>query len=96
MRLDLARQITRSGEDASVIVGDTVWNLHVFGITRVGREVFIQIALIGPRTCTVTVRSGCAVVHGVTGRRILDAVCDWLLSGDPRDHAYLEAPAGHN
>jgi hypothetical protein len=74
---------------ASLKIGTEEWDLFVFGATRVGHDTFFQLTLLGPRACTVTVRAR-AVVHDTTARRILDAVCEWLLSGDLRDHVCLE------
>jgi hypothetical protein len=76
---------------ATLSIGDDEWDLFVCGLTRVGRDTFVQLTLLGPRACTVTVRAR-ALVQGTTVRRILDAVCEWLLSGDRRDHTYLELP----
>jgi hypothetical protein len=76
---------------ASLTIGADAWDLFVFGATRVGHDTFFQLTLLGPRECTVTVRTR-EVVESTTARRILDAVCEWLRSGDPRDHAYLELP----
>jgi hypothetical protein len=76
----------------SLTIGADVWSLHMSGATRIGRDSFIHIALIGPRMCTITVRTPAAVVRGVTARQLLDAVCDWLLASNERDDAYLELP----
>ena len=73
----------------SLKIGAEEWDLFVFGATRVGHDTFFHLTLLGPRACTVTVRAR-AVVHDTTARRILDAVCEWLLSGDLREHVYLE------
>ena len=75
---------------ASLTSGSDSWRLFVSGVTCAGRDAFFQVTLLGPRTVQLTVRTPAALVPGVTGRRLLDAVCAWLLSGDPRDHAYLE------
>jgi len=75
---------------ASLRIGDDCWRLYVSGATRVDDDAFFQVTLLGPRTVLLTVRTSGTLVPGVTGRRLLDAVCDWLLSGDPRDHAYLD------
>jgi hypothetical protein len=78
---------------AELSIGSDDWDLFVFGITRVGRDAFIQLTLLGPRECTITVRAPSAMIQGVTVRQILDVICDWLLSGDVRPHVYLELPA---
>jgi hypothetical protein len=92
MHRDLVREIATSIPPVFVTVGADVWSLHVFGVTRIGRDSFVQIALIGPRTGTITVRTPGVVPRGVMARQILDAVHDWLLAGNEpdHDHAYLE------
>jgi hypothetical protein len=92
MHRDLARQIATSTRPVSLTVGAVVWSMHVFGATRIGRDSFVQIALFGPRTCTITVRTPAVVVRNVTARQVLDAVGDWLAAGHERDHAWLELP----
>jgi hypothetical protein len=76
----------------ALTIGEDRWDLFVCGVTRVGRDAFIQLTLIGPTECAVTLRAPLALVRGVTSRQILDAVCEWLISGDARSHAYLELP----
>jgi hypothetical protein len=90
MRGDLAQQLRTTVETTSLTVGADRWKLYVFGVVRVGRELFIQIALLGPRACTVTVRARAPIVPGVTVPQVLDVVGAWLLTGDASDHAYLE------
>jgi hypothetical protein len=75
---------------AALSIGSEHWDLFIFGITRVGRDAFIQLTLLGPRECTVTVRAPSVIVQAITVRQILDVVSDWLLSGDRKAHAYLE------
>jgi hypothetical protein len=78
---------------ASLSIGSEHWDLFIFGITRVGHDAFIQLTLLGPRECTVTVRAPSVMVREITVRQILDLVSDWLLSGDDKAHGYLELPA---
>lgn len=78
---------------ATLTIGPDSWSLYIFAITRIGRYLFIQMTLLGPRECTVTVRTP-DVQRGVTARQILNAVCDWLLSGDRSDRAFLEISSG--
>src|SRR5271154_4340607 len=89
---DLVRQTKTETRPVSLTIGADVWTLHVSGATRIGGDSFIHIALIGPRTCTITVRTPAVVVRGVTARQLLELVCDWLLASNERDHAYLELP----
>ena len=77
---------------AALSIGSEHWDLFIFGITRVGRDAFIQLTLLGPRECTVTVRAPSGIVQAITVRQMLDLVSDWLLSGDCKAHAYLELP----
>jgi hypothetical protein len=91
MQTNLEAQIGSHTRAADVMVGGACWRVHIFGIRVVGHDAFVQVALVGPTRRTATVRIGARIVDGVTGRQILDAVCDWLASGDRRRHRYLDA-----
>jgi len=87
------RRLPAAVGHAALSIGSDHWELFLFGVTRVGREAFIQLTLLGPRECTITVRAPSATVQSVTDGQILDVVSDWLLSGDVKPHVYLELPA---
>jgi hypothetical protein len=91
MRNQLEKLLGSKTRAADITVGDDTWRVHIFGIALVDREAFVQVALVGPVTRTATVRIAAQVVNGVTGRQILDTICDWLESGDTRVHGYLDA-----
>jgi hypothetical protein len=77
---------------AALSIGSEHWDLFIFGITRVGPDAFIQLTLLGPRECTVTVRAPSVMVREIPLRQILDLVSGWLRSGDRKAHGYLELP----
>ena len=79
--------------NSSIIVNDNIWDLYVFGVTRVQRDWWVQIAAVGPRSCTVTVRVDAAKGRAAAAHEIVRLVRDWLLDGDASDHAFLEHPA---
>ena len=90
MKHELAQVLRGSSAHATLMVGDVRWNLYVFGVSRVGGDMFVQIAVIGPRACTVTVRARAPIGNRLTARRVLAIVRQWVLSGDESDQAYLE------
>jgi hypothetical protein len=87
---DLAETLADSKRDASFVVGNDVWQLQVFGITQVGRDLFIQVVLRGPRFCTATVRARATSSARATAVQLLEAIGEWLTCADLRDHVYLE------
>jgi len=91
MHTDLEGHIGSHTRAADVVVGGACWRVHIFGIRVVGHDAFVQVALVGPTNRTATVRIGARIIDGVTGRQLLDAICDWLASGDRRPHGYLDA-----
>ena len=93
MRRNLAALLGSDTRAADVCVNGDSWRVHIFGIAVVGRDAFVQVALVGPTNRTATVRVAARIVSGVTGRQILDTICDWLASDDPRSHGYLDARA---
>ena len=67
------------------------WQLAIVGVTRVGRDLFIQMLLRGPDVVTAVVRVE-AVVRGETARKILETICAWLERRVDEPHAFLEVP----
>lgn len=90
MKHDLARILQGTVPHATMIVDDIRWNLYVFGVSRVGRDMFVQMALIGPRNCTLTVRARAPLGNRAAARRVLAVVRQWIVSDDCSDQAYLE------
>jgi hypothetical protein len=90
MHIDVERQLRTAHEPLSIIVNDDTWDLYVFGVTRVQRDWWVQIAVVGPRACTVTVRVDAANGRGAAAHEIIRLVTEWLLEGDASDHAFLE------
>ncbi len=91
MRSNLADLLGSDTRAADVCVNGNSWRVHIFGIAVIGRDAFVQVALVGPTNRTATVRVAARIASGVTGRQILDTICDWLASDDPRSHGYLDA-----
>ena len=90
MKQELAHVLRTTSAHATMMVGDVRWNIYVFGVSRVGADMFVQMALIGPRNCTVTVRARAPLGNRATARRVLAVVRQWLVSEDAGDQAYLE------
>jgi hypothetical protein len=90
MTQNLAHVLQRSTAHATLMVGDIQWKIFVFGVSRIGPDLFVQMALVGPRTCTVTVRARAPLGNPATARRVLVVVRQWIISNDPSDQAYLE------
>jgi len=93
MRRNLAALLNSDTRAADVCVNGNSWRVHIFGIAVIGRDAFVQVALVGPTNRTATIRVAARIVAGVTGRQILDTICDWLASDDSRSHGYLDARA---
>ena len=77
-------------EPLSIVVGSEIWDLYVFAVTRVQRDWWVQIAVVGPRSCTVTVRVESAHGRAAAAHEIIRLVSDWLLAGETSDHVFLE------
>ncbi len=74
-------------------VGGVEWSFAVAAVTRVGRDLFIQVQLTGPEMCGVTVHLRDRVIFGVTAEGILRAACEWLQSRGAERHGYVELSA---
>jgi hypothetical protein len=92
MKDELAAMVGTSPPHASLSVGSDSWDLYVFGVSSVGRDMFLQIAAVGPRVCTLTVRAPAPIGNVATARRILAIVHDWIITNGDSDQAYLELP----
>jgi hypothetical protein len=90
MHIDVERQLRTAHEPLSIVVNHETWDLYVFGVTRVQRDWWVQIAVVGPRACTVTVRVDAAKGRGAAAHQIIRLVGEWLLEDDASDHVLLE------
>ena len=71
-------------------VGREPWQFSITGVTRVGNELFISATLLGSELCTAVIHIHDGVVPGVTVRRLLEAVCEWLVVRGRERHTYLD------
>ncbi len=83
--------IDPSEQQLSLTVGEDTWRMYIYGVTRVGHELFIQTALFGPRMCTAVVRVTARRTCRDTAREIVELITDWLSTGDRRSHVFLES-----
>jgi hypothetical protein len=74
----------------SLHVNGVEWWFSVTAVTRVRRDLFIQVSLQGPDQCRLTVHVRDQIEFGVTARDILTAACDWLTTRGSATHAYLD------
>ena len=80
-------------EPLSIALGEDRWDLYVFDVTRVQRDWFVQMAIVGPRVCIVTVRVDGGRGRAAAAQETIGLVREWLLENDLSDHAFLEHPA---
>ena len=80
-------------EPLSIVVGSEVWDLYVFDVTRVRKDWWVQMAVVGPRVCTVTVRVDASAGRGAAAHHIIGLVREWLLQDEAGDRVFLEHPA---
>jgi hypothetical protein len=93
MQIEVERQLRTAHEPLSIVVADDIWDLYVFGVTRVQHDWWIQIVAVGPRACTVTVRVDSTNGRAAAAREIITLVTAWLLEDGVSDHAFLEHPS---
>jgi hypothetical protein len=80
-------------EPLSILVGDDTWDLYVFGVTRVQRDWWVQMAVVGPRACRVTVRVDSSCGRAAAAHAIVALVSHWLLHDETSEHVFLEQTA---
>ncbi|MGE3957602.1 MAG: hypothetical protein AB7H96_12855 [Vicinamibacterales bacterium] len=86
------RQVANTRVDDGVLlhVSGTEWAFRVRSVSRVGRDLFVQVDLRGPEDCSVTVHIRDGIVLGLTAEAILYASCEWLRSRGTARHGYLD------
>jgi hypothetical protein len=80
-------------EPLSILVRDEIWDLYIFAVTRVQRDWWVQMAVVGPRACRVTVRVDSSGGRGAAAHQIMTLVTNWLLQDESSDHVFLEQGA---
>ena len=66
------------------------WWFSVATVRRVGRDLFVHVALQGPDVCSVTIHLRGGIVLGTTARDILTAACEWLLVRGSATQAFID------
>jgi len=95
MKHELSELLRHSDAHATLVVRDVRWQLYIFGVTRVGPEMLVQIAAIGPSVCTVTVRARPPIGNRETARQVLAVVAHWMADRGDEDQAFLELDDVH-
>jgi hypothetical protein len=90
--MELTEQLLASAPHLSLEVGSDDWDVYVLGATRIGNDTFVQLALAGPRFCTVTARVPAAHDPDRKAREIVVLVLRWLGSDTRATQAFLESP----
>jgi hypothetical protein len=90
MKQELSDLLSGMDAHATIDIGADRWKVYIFGVSRVAADVFLQVAVVGPRVCTLTVRARAPIGNRFTARRVIAGIRDWVLSGDEGTQAYLE------
>ena len=83
-------RVASEDDDGVIDVGSERWRLYVLASWHLGRDWFVHVAALGPRTCTVLVRAAAPREPSAAARAVLHTIIDWLASGDAREQVYLE------
>jgi hypothetical protein len=89
--MELAEQLLASPPHLSLEVGSEDWGIYVLGVSRIGADSFVQLALVGPRFCTVMTRVPAARDPDSKAREIMRLLLEWLVSGTRATQAFLES-----
>jgi hypothetical protein len=90
MRIDATRELRANHEPLSIVVDRDIWDLYVFGVTRVQHDWWVQLAVVGPRACEVTVRIAGVNDRAAAAHEIVALVTQWLRDDGTSDHVFLE------
>jgi len=92
LRHELAEHLSASQPHLSLAVDGDDWELYVLGLSRIGRDSFVQMALVGPRFCTVMARVPAAQDSDAKARTLIALVLRWLGTETRATQAFLESP----
>lgn len=86
------QRATRPDEQNPVVleVQGVEWWFSVAAVSRVDRDLFIQVALDGPESCLLTVHLRERLVLGSTAQEILMAACEWLLERGTAKNGFID------
>jgi hypothetical protein len=94
MQMDLGRALGESIPCGTLIVWEREWDVFVFGATRVERDWFLQLALVGPEFRTVTVRVGPAPDRAAAARYVVRELVGWLAAAGEHSELFIDCVAG--
>jgi hypothetical protein len=77
-------------EQVALEVKGVEWWFSVAAVTRVGRDLFIKVALDGPEACLLTMQVRDRIVLGSTAAEMLTAACEWLLERGAATHGFID------
>lgn len=72
--------------------GGRLWRLYVRDVVRIREDWFVQIIAMGPRACTVFVRTDDPDL-GTQAAPVLSRIREWLAGGVLRDCVFLDLVA---
>jgi hypothetical protein len=92
VHVDLVEELMAAAPHLSLEIGSDDWDVYVLGVNRIGADSFVQLALIGPRFCTVTARVPAADDPDTKARELIVLMLRWLGSEPRGTQAFLESP----
>jgi len=92
MRVDLAEEMSASPAHCSLLVDGEMWRVYIFGVSRLPDSWMLQLALFGSSIRTVVVHVSARRGAEAATRDVITLLRDWLRSGDPSTHRFLEMP----
>jgi hypothetical protein len=66
--------------------------VYICGVSRLPESWILQLALLGSSVRTVVVHVSAHLGADAAARDVVDLLRDWLRSGDPSTHRFLEMP----
>lgn len=78
------------GDGGGLVAGGDVWNVYLFGMSRVGRFTYWHLSIVGHRgSHTLTVKGARGDWRLTPPDDLLAAVRDWLVAGERAPRAEL-------
>ncbi len=84
-------RIPGPGDGAGFVGRNDVWNVYLFGMSRVGRWTYWHLSIVGHhRAHTLTVKATGGIWSLTPPDELLAAVQEWLVSGRRNELAFAD------
>lgn len=84
-------RLATPGDGGGFVAGGDVWNVYLFGMSRVGRATYWHLSVVGHRGAhTLTIKATTGAWTLTPPEDLLAAIQEWLITGERDPYAFAE------